>query len=225
MTETKHNISEENETDAQLYDCLTELYANPKYRQLSERKKKSFLSRVSALFDETVGLKSPLSKLLLFFVGLLTILFFASIPVKSPAFRVGTFAVLVVCILLLELSVVYAIVREQMKDGYYTLLGTTKADIERQEQKIKAISAFPIGSLKRVLKHLRYQISSRKSYLHFVLGGLTNLGVLPALFAIYVTYIELTNNSTSPDFVVPTFAAIVIGLYPIGVQFSAEVRR
>ena len=225
MTNTNQNVDERDKTDACLYDCLTELYVNPKYKQLSEHKKKHFLSRANALFSETVGLTSPWSKLFLCLVGLCIILLFVSIPFRSLNFSSRTLIVLAVCILLLELSVILDIVRAQMKNGYYKLLGTTKADIKRQEGRIQTVSAFPTDSLKRVLKHLEYETSSRKSYLHFILGGSVNLGIFPAVFAIYVTYTRLLNDNISSGVVVPIFAAIVLGLYIIGVQFSAEVRR
>ena len=224
MTDANQNLDEEGKTDIRLYTCLTELYASPKYEQLSEHKKKRFLSKVTALLSETVGLTSRWSKLFLFLVGLFTMLFFISIPFSLPV-SLGLLTVLLCCILLLELSVICIIVRDQMRSGYYKLLGTTGADIEKREEKIQIVSAFPTDSLKRVLKHLKYEISSRKSYLHFILGGSTNLGVFPAVFAIYVAYTRLLNDNTSPDSIVLIFAAIVLGLYVIGVQFSAEVRR
>lgn len=210
------SANREDQSDLALYECLARLHESPNYKQLFKNEEEDSFFIATAFLSKRVFLPLTVTSIILFIV---------SFAFLSSGGRLGLFLLILILIILLEISVICNIARSQMKSGYYKLLGTTKSDIERREERIQIIGAFPTGSLKRVLRHLKYDITSRKSYLHFILGGSINLGIFPAVFAIYVAFRRLTSDDTYPDYIVPMFLAIVLGLGIMALQFSSEIRR
>lgn len=206
------------EQDMALYKQLTFIYTT------RLNKKSSTMRKRSAIFI-VLGVDRIISKILLSLVGasLLGLLCSLALDVQ----KVVSTALLTVFLLsgiAFEISIVYNIIEDQRRSGEYKLLSTVERSIRKREETIEAIIRFPADCLTRVKSHLKDEVSSRRSYLHLLLGGSINLGAFPALFAVYAAYTGTLSNSL-PNQLNLAVLTIIIGLYIVGVIFSLEIRR
>ncbi|NOI74748.1 hypothetical protein F0224_03585 [Vibrio coralliilyticus] len=77
---------------------------------------------------------------------------------------------------------------------------------------VSELSGYEISSLKATQELIQSRISFINKRIGFIVGAIEKLGIVPALFMMYVTYREISSEPSNDNFHI-MFASLIVGVY------------